>query len=99
MVSEFIYTPSSFGFCPYSASGSAADYLFYVLQPLFVGFICVASLFRFAVLCVLFSFAIVWPGKRELVAIVLFCSDVLNVMSLLSFFDPSSLCHGPVCSM
>ena len=38
----------------------------------------------FAVRCVLSSFAINSLGKGELVALLLF---VLNVMSLLSFFD------------
>ena len=44
----------------------------------------------------LFCFAIISLGKRELVDH--FCC-VLNAMSLLSFFDSSSLSYGLVCSM
>ena len=51
----------------------------------------VRSLYCFAVPCVLSSFTIISLGKRELVD--------LNAKSLLSFFDPSSRCHGLVCSM
>ena len=43
------------------------------------------SLFCFAVLCFLSSFAIISLGKREVVALLLLCSECH--MSLLSFFD------------
>ena len=49
-----------------------------------------------AVLCVLSSVAIISLLNRELVALL--CC-VLNVTSLLSFFDPSSRRHGLVCSL
>ena len=45
-----------------------------LLLPLFCGF-CVRFLFCFAVLCVLSSFAIISLGKRELVALLLLCSE------------------------
>ena len=64
-----------------------------LLLPLFVD-VCVRSLFCFAVLCCLSSFAIIPLGQRELVAL-LFC--VLNAMSLLSFFACNSCGHGLVC--
>ena len=57
---------------------------------------CVRSLLWVAVLCVFSSFVIIPLGKRKLVALHV-C--VLNVISLLSFFDSSSRCHGLVCSM
>ena len=37
--------------------------------------VCVKSLFCFAIVCVLSSFAIIWLGKRELVALLLLCSE------------------------
>ena len=53
----------------------------------------VRSLFSFAVLCVLSSFAIISLGKREPVA---YLCCVLNVMPLLSLFATSSRYHGSV---
>ena len=57
---------------------------------------CIMLLLCFAVLYVLSSFAITPLGKRELVVLR---SCVLNVMSLLSFFDSYSWNHWFVCSM
>ena len=48
-------------------------------------------MFYFAVRYVHSYFASISLGKRELVDLLLFCSDV---MSLLSFFDSSSRCRG-----
>ena len=45
-----------------------------LLLPLFVAFH-VRFLFWFAVLCVLSSFVIISLGKRELVALLLLCSE------------------------
>ena len=64
-----------------------------LLLPLFVD-VCARSLFCFAELCGLSSFAIIPLGQRELVTL-LFC--VLNAMSLLSFFACTSGGHGLVC--
>ena len=44
-------------------------YSLFIVVPFFVGAV-VWSLFCFAVLCVLSSFAIISPGKRELVALI-----------------------------
>ena len=55
------------------------------------------ALYCFVVLCALSSFAIISLGKRE--SWLLYFCCVLNVMSLLSFFDSSSRCHGLACSM
>ena len=58
---------------------------------LFVGFTSVRSLFCFAVLCVFSSFAINSLCQRES-CLLYFCS-ILNVVSLLSFFDSSMRCQ------
>ena len=60
--------------------------------PLSVG-IRVRSLFCFAVLFVLSSFAIISLGKRGLASLLSLCSEF---MLLLSIFDYSSRCHGLV---
>ena len=48
-------------------------YSLFIVVPIFVGEV-VWSLFCFAVLCVLSSFAIISLGKRELVALILLSS-------------------------
>ena len=45
------------------------------LLPLLCGDLVFRSLFSFAVLCALSSFAIISLGKRELVALLLLCSE------------------------
>ena len=51
---------------------------------------CARSIFCFAALCVLSSFAIILLGKRELVAL-------LNIIPLLSLFDSPWWSHGLAC--
>ena len=47
--------------------------------PLFVGF-CVCSLFCYALLSILSSFAIILTGKRELVALLQMATVLLTVL-------------------
>ena len=56
-----------------------------LLLPLFLGF-SAGSLFCFAVLCVLSSFAIISLGKRELVALLLFCPECHAAVIVLLLF-------------
>ena len=54
--------------------GSDGVFLFSAAAPIVVGDY-VRSLFYFAVLCVLSSFAIISQWKRELIALQLLCSE------------------------
>ena len=67
----------------------------FIYLPLSVGVLC-WSLFWYALLYALSSFAIILTRKRELVALLFCLSDVLL---LLKFCDSSSRCCGLVCSV
>ena len=53
--------------------------------PLFVGVLCL-SLFWYALLCVLSSFAIILRGKRDLDALLLLSYGSLVTLNVLRFF-------------
>ena len=69
-----------------SASGPSGP-LVYCCADCLCGF-CVTSLFCYAVLCVLSSFAIISLAKRKLVALPFSC--LLDVLLLLPLFASSS---------
>ena len=65
--------------------------------PLFVGVLCL-SLFWYALLCVLISFAIILKWKRELVALLLLsCASLVAVNVLWPFLTVS--CVGLQCAI
>ena len=70
-------------------------YSLFSVAPIVLVF-CVRSLFCYAVLGVLSSFAIIPLRKRELIALLL-CHCFLDVMWLLVFCLSSSLCRDLVC--
>ena len=66
-----------------------------LLLLLSVGF-SIRYMFCFAEFSILSSFAIISLGNRE--SWLLYFCCVMNVLSLLSFFDSSSWCYGLVCN-
>ena len=58
----------SFGCCPFIGGGSVVVDSLLIVTPI-VGF-CNCSMFCCALLCVHSNFAIIWMGKRELVAVL-----------------------------
>ena len=85
---------------PYASVRSKAVVLLLLIYclmcfPLFVGVLCL-SLFGYALLCVLSSFAINLKRKRELVALLLMSYGCLVAYILCYVF---SRCRGLVCSL
>ena len=68
-----------------------------LLLPLFVGVLDITYLFCF-VLQNLVSFLVLQLSRWRRESWLLYLCSVMNVMSLLSFFDSSSWCHGLVCN-
>ena len=71
-------------------------YSLFIVLPLFV-VLCVRSLFCYAVLCVLSSFAVISLGMRRLIALLLLSfNSVLMAVTVLCFFL-TILCVGLQC--
>ena len=70
--------PSDFGCCLFLGGVSAVVYSFFVVAPIVYRGLIATSLFCFAVLCILSSFAIFTLGKGELVDLLLLRSECMS---------------------
>ena len=76
--------PGGFGCCPFYGADSSDVYSLFVVAPICIIGFTVRSVLCFAVRCIFSSFTIISLWKRDLVALLLLCSEC-HAMSLLSF--------------